>query len=216
MAKSPTEWALPWIPPTQEPAVSALAQLARPLAAWCTGQEFDGNAYYSQFSAQEMTSVERAVRRAGRRPEWRFEETELPDNESQARQYDRDRRLIAGRWINPLCLDEFRFIVDSIVGDSLADPDLELPDDDFNDALAWAEAAVCVVQQSLPYPFIDCLPYGYLGNRPVHDCWFTYASLLSHRHPRKAARWFRGLVFANPTDNLGARFFTARAPRDLT
>lgn len=209
----PTEWAMPWIPPTRPPAVAALTQLSRPLNAWCTGEEFDAEDYYSQFSAREITSVERAVRKAGSRPEWRFEEIWLPENESEAQEYDRGRRSIAGHSINPRCLAEYRMIVDGIVGDELEDPDADFPDDDLDEALAWAEAGVCVVQQSLPYPFIDCLPYGYLGNRPVHDCWFTYASLLSRRHPRKAATWFRGLVFANPPDNLGARYFRARSRR---
>ncbi|MEW2484275.1 hypothetical protein AB0876_32285 [Mycobacterium sp. NPDC049093] len=204
-------WTMPWIRPTRPPALAALTELPRPLAAWRTGEEFDVDDYYSQFSAKEMTPVERAVRKAGDRPEWRFEEIWLPDDESELEEYDKDCRLVEGYRINPRCLAEYRVMVERIVGDEFDDPEESLPDDDLAEALAWAEAGVCVLQQSLPYPFMDCLPYAILGNRAVLECWFLYASLLSRRHPRKASPWFRGLVFANPTDNLGARYYSAGA-----
>ncbi|KUM84421.1 hypothetical protein [Streptomyces pseudovenezuelae] len=40
---------------------------------------------------------------------------------------------------------------------------------DLDVALAWAAAGVCVVQQLLPYPFGDVLPYGPIGNQPAHS-----------------------------------------------
>ncbi|WP_329020304.1 hypothetical protein [Streptomyces sp. NBC_01601] len=79
-------------------------------------------------------------------------------------------------------------------------------------ALSWAAAGVCVLQQSLPYPFGDVLPYGEVDNRPAHRVVYAYATLLQLKHPRKAAAWFTAMVYFSPMDNMGARFHAPGGP----
>ena len=71
----------------------------------------------------------------------------------------------------------------------------ELDSQWFEDALARVEAGVCVIQLSLPWPFADCLTWGWIDNRPAHRLMYAYASLLQFKHPRKARKWFRAMVF---------------------
>ena len=73
---------------------------------------------------------------------------------------------------------------------------------------------MCVLQQSLPWPFRDVLLYSELDNRPAHRILFAYADLLRRRDPEAAAVWFTALVYLNPNDNVGARFIAPDGPRD--
>ncbi|CAM5468224.1 hypothetical protein [Streptomyces avidinii] len=85
-----------------------------------------------------------------------------------------------------------------------------------DEALAWAAAGVCVLQQSLPQPFHDVLLYGDTDNRPAHRILFAYASLLKLKDPGAAGPWFTALVHLNPPDNVGARFFAPEGPQVLS
>lgn len=76
----------------------------------------------------------------------------------------------------------------------------------FATAIDWAAAGICVLQQSLPWPFMAVLPYAVADNRPAHRLLYAYALLTAHQHPRKAAKWFKAMYFMNPDDNMGARF----------
>jgi hypothetical protein len=122
---------------------------------------------------------------------------------------------VAGRLIVPRCLDAY--VMEAYVAAGLGDgedpAEADIDDEDLDEALAWAEAGVCVLQQSLPWPFTDCLPYSELDNRPTHRVLYAYASLLGRRHPRKAMPWFRAMVYLNPPDNMGARFTAPGGPR---
>ncbi|MGW4894750.1 hypothetical protein ACWEQL_21145 [Kitasatospora sp. NPDC004240] len=80
-------------------------------------------------------------------------------------------------------------------------------------ALEWARAGVCVLQQSLPWPFRDVLLYGELDNRPAHRILYCYADLLRRRDPKAAAPWFTALVHLDPNDNMGTRFTVPDGPR---
>jgi hypothetical protein len=60
---------------------------------------------------------------------------------------------------------------------------------------------------------IEASAVGKLDNRPAHRILYAYASLLARRHPRKAAPWFRAMVYLNPPDNMGARFTVPGGPR---
>jgi hypothetical protein len=212
-------WSIPWIAPTSDVARSALAALDRPLRAWSTGFYFDPDDFYSG-ADRPLLPVERKVRAAGPRVEWRTECVHLPDEESSAAEsaeYESRIVTVEGFRINPRCLDDYTTIAYQYAsragwadpedgGDD--DPDVESPV--FNTALEWAAAGVCVLQQSLPWPFMDCLPYAVIDNRPAHRILYAYASLLAGKHPRLAAKWFRSLVFINPPDNMGARFYRER------
>ncbi|GHA49622.1 hypothetical protein GCM10010329_84780 [Streptomyces spiroverticillatus] len=71
---------------------------------------------------------------------------------------------------------------------------------------------MCVLQQSLPYPFRDVLLSGDTDSRPGHRLVFAYATLLRLKHPWKAAPWFTAMVYFNPMDNMGARFLAPGGP----
>jgi hypothetical protein len=63
-----------------------------------------------------------------------------------------------------------------------------------------------VIQLSPSWPFVDCLPWGWIDNRPTHRLMYAYASLLQYKHPHKARKWFRTTLFMNPPNNMGVRF----------
>lgn len=115
----------------------------------------------------------------------------------------------------PRCLDAFADHAQHIAGPDTFDEHDPTPidPDTLDEALQWAEAGVCVLQASLPWPFLDFLLYSELDNRPAHRILGTYAHLLSRKHPRKAGRWWRAMVFLNPPDNMGARFLAPRGQR---
>jgi hypothetical protein len=90
-----------------------------------------------------------------------------PDGEQTAEAtaaYDAACRDVAGRLIVPRCLDAY--VMEAYAAAGLGDgedlAEAEVDDEDLTEALEWAEAGVCVLQQSLPWPFTDCLPYGEL------------------------------------------------------
>ncbi len=89
----------------------------------------------------------------------------------------------------------------------------DVPSRELGAALEWAHAGVCVLQQSLPWPFTDVLLYGELDNRPAHRILYCYADLLRRRAPKAAAVWFTALVYLNPNNNLGARFIAPGGPQ---
>ena len=211
------KWAMPWVPPTGRLTQEAMRVLDRPLLAWPNG-EFDAEEYYEDFPASEISTLEREVRKLGTRPAWRMERVWLPDGEQaedETAAFEAACRDVAGRSIMPRCLDAY--VMEAYAAAGLGDGEdpanADLDDNDLDEALAWAEAGVCVLQQSLPWPFTDCLPYSELDNRPAHRILYAYASLLSRRHPRKAAPWFRAMVYYNPPDNMGARFTAPGGPR---
>ena len=83
-------------------------------------------------------------------------------------------------------------------------------------ALGWAESRVVVVQQCLPWPFTGALPYAVLDNRPMHRAPYSYARNVHAHLPRTAKRCFLAMVYANPTDNMGARDFVSSSRPSLT
>jgi hypothetical protein len=92
------------------------------------------------------------------------------------------------------------------LGDGEDPADADIDDEDLEEALAWAEAGVCVLQLSLPWPFTDCLPYGEPDNRPARRVLYPTPACSPDGTPRKAAPWYRAMVYYNPLDNMGARF----------
>jgi hypothetical protein len=207
-------WAMPWVRPSGDIARAVLAKLDRPLRVWQTGFDFDAEEYYTQFQASEISSAERKVRETGRRMEWRMERVWQPDEESpdaEIKIYETGRRLVDDVTLNPRCLDDYVTIAYDFAGYLDGEPPAERPPASrLASALAWSEAGVCVLQQSLPWPFIDCLPYNELDNRPAHRLLYVYARLLATEHPRKAQQLFRAMLFMNPPDNMGARYHLGR------
>lgn len=173
------KWVMPWIPPTGAATQAALRALDRPLVAWPNG-EFDSEEYYAGFPASEMSALEREVRKLGTRPTWRMERIWFPDSEASPEEtatYEAACRDVAGRMIMPRCLDAF--VMEAYAAAGLGEGEdpggADIDDEDFGEALAWAEAGVCVLQQSLPWPFTCCLPYGGTRqparpSRPVRVC----------------------------------------------
>lgn len=218
------EGVMPWLPPTQPLTVEALGKLDRPLAAWMLDPElhlFDAQDYYAQFADEPggLSRLEKSIAQLAPRPEWRIERIWLPDEETAPEEeaaYEAGAVTIAGHILHPRCLDAYATIAYDLAG--LADGEDEDTEDsdvpgDLEEALSWARAGVCVLQQSLPFPFRDVLTYGELDNRPAHRLLYAYADLLRRKHPRKAAPWFTALVYLNPADNLGARFVAPSGPR---
>ncbi|GAA2753436.1 hypothetical protein [Kitasatospora cinereorecta] len=72
---------------------------------------------------------------------------------------------------------------------------------------------MCVLQQSLPWPFRDVLLYSELDNPPAHRILYCQTDLLRRRDPKAAAAWFTALVYLNPMDNMGARFVAPDGPQ---
>ncbi|WP_069162885.1 hypothetical protein [Nocardia altamirensis] len=210
--------AVPWIAPTGLVAGQALRQLDRPLLAWRTEQRFDPAQCYDDNPAGSLTTPEREVRALGARAEWRMERIWLPDGEESEQDreaYESGCREICGRFLHPQCLDAYAELAYSLAGDPEDNPGQASSDEEreaITHGLEWAAAGVCVLQQSLPWPFTECLPYGEIDNRPAHRVLFAYAALLYRLHPRKAMAWFRALVYLSPLDNLGARLYFA-APK---
>ncbi len=206
---------MPWLAPTGVVVQDALTQLDRPLAAWRTQWSFDPDEFYSDPDCGPLTAPEREVKKLGKRPEWRMERVWLPDGEEsdqEHEEYTTGCRDIAGEMVHPRCLDAYTEIAYGIAGTLHDDPDIALTEEDravLSGALQWAEAGVCVLQQSLPFPFVDCLNYRELDNRPAHRVIHAYASILHRLHPRKALPWFRSQVYMSPDDGLGARFYFA-------
>ncbi|MEU7802574.1 hypothetical protein AB0B10_25275 [Micromonospora arborensis] len=210
------KWIMPWVPPTAPVAQEALTALDRPLMAWRDFGEFDSDDFYSDYPPREISQLEREVRKLGMRRVWRMErvwqpDAETPDAESEAHQ--RASRQVGGALIVPRCLDDY--VMQAYRAADLGDdPVASLgARADLDEALEWAQAGICVLQQSLPWPFVDVLRYALLDNRPAHRVLYAYATLLHHRQPRKAGSWFRAMVYLDPNDNLGARFRAPGGPR---
>ncbi|MFD5083426.1 hypothetical protein ACFWOG_12405 [Kitasatospora sp. NPDC058406] len=142
-----------------------------------------------------------------------------PDEES-GEAYEKASVAIGDRRLHPRDLDAYATIAYEVAGlrqdgeDGFDDEDDqgEVPGE-LDAALEWARAGVCVLQQSLPWPFTDVLLYGELDNRPAHCILYCYADLLRRRDPKAAAVWFTALVYLNPNDNLGARFIAPGGPQ---
>ena len=150
-----------------------------------------------------------------------------PDGESAAgydAAYEKAAVTIGDRRLHPRDLDAYAAIAFELAGLGEGDDDgFDDEDDDegqgevpgeLDAALEWARAGVCVLQQSLPWPFRDVLLYSELDNRPAHRILFAYADLLRWRDPEAAAVWFTALVYLNPSDNIGARVIAPDGPRD--
>ncbi|WP_162829996.1 hypothetical protein [Amycolatopsis palatopharyngis] len=75
--------AMPWLPPTGSVTQEALRALDRPLRAWPDG-EFDVEECYAGFPSNEISTLEREVRKLGTRPTWRMERVWFPDCEQSA------------------------------------------------------------------------------------------------------------------------------------
>lgn len=209
---------MPWLPPGPV-AQQALAVLGHPLHACATGFYFDAEDCYADWAEErKLTRVEKAIRDLGDRLEWRFERVWSLDAESSDEEiaaYEKGTKTVANCRINPRCLDDYVLRANQLmesIGMDEDNPDWELGSDSesvavHREALEWAEAGVVVLQQSLPWPFFGVIPYSINDNRPVHRALFAYASILAAKHPRKAKPWFRAMLFMNPNDNLGVRYF---------
>ncbi|WP_128380445.1 hypothetical protein [Streptomyces cavernae] len=220
--KAALEGVMPWLTPTGL-ASEALEKLDRPLLAWMQDPElhmFDSAAHYAEYADEPggLSRLERQIAKLPPRPEWEMERVWSPDEETDEAYdaaYEKACVTIGGRRLHPRDLDAYTAIAYELA--DLADQDEEFdPNDvesedelvrgDLDAALAWAAAGVCVLQQSLPYPFRDVLPYGPIDNRPAHCLVYAYANLLQLKHPRKAGAWFTAMVYFSPMDNMGARF----------
>lgn len=226
VVKATLEGVMPWLPPTGKVTVEALAKLDRPLIAWATESWFDSAAYYARFADEPrvLSRLEEKVAPLAPRREWRMERVWSPDDESDDDHdaaYEKASVDIGGHRLHPRDLDAYTTLAwnyaDLSGDDDFLDAEAgtggltEVPGD-LTTALAWAAAGVCVLQQSLPYPFGDILLHGDNDNRPAHRIVYAYASLLRVKHPRKAAPWFTALVYLNPMDNFGARFLAPGGP----
>ncbi|MEU1630264.1 hypothetical protein ABZ746_34190 [Streptomyces sp. NPDC020096] len=217
------EGTLPWLSPEGKLTREALAKLDRPLGAWMRDPElnwFDSAAHYAECADEPggLSPLEKKIAKLPGRPEWAMERVWLPDEESGPEHdeaYTKACVAIGGHHLHPRCLDAYTTIAYDYAGleddDDFEDaeegkPGIDHVTGDLDTALAWAAAGVCVLQQSLPHPFRDVLPYGETDNRAAHRILFAYASLLRIKDPRKADPWFTALVYLNPMDNMGARF----------
>uniref|UniRef100_UPI003F495804 hypothetical protein n=1 Tax=Amycolatopsis sp. CA-096443 TaxID=3239919 RepID=UPI003F495804 len=201
--EEPPDRSMPWVPPTGRITRKALAALDRPILAW---QED----CYAQFPADETGPLQREAAKLGARPTRRLERLWQPNEESgpdELAAYEAACRDVDGVRLAPRCLDDFdeRACLAAGLRDSDDGDPVPIDPQALDEALAWAEAGVCVLQASLPWPFQDCLLYGQADNRPAHRVLRTYAGLLSRKRPRDAARWRRALAFLNPPDSIGAR-----------
>ncbi|MFD8782515.1 hypothetical protein [Kitasatospora sp. NPDC059599] len=149
-----------------------------------------------------------------------------PDEESSEAYeaaYEKVSVTISDRQLRPRDLVAYATIAYELAGLREGDGDFGDNEDDQGDvdpegldaALEWARAGVCVLQQSLPFPFTDVLLYSELDNRPAHRLLFAYADLLRRRDPKAAALWFTALVYLNPNDNMGARFIAPDGPAPI-
>lgn len=214
---------MPWLLPSGL-AAEALRMLDRPLLAWMQDPEFhmfDSAEFYAEYKDEPggLSRLERKISKLPPRPEWALERVWTPDDETSEAYdaaYDKASVVIGGHRLHPRDLDAYTTIAYQLA--DLADDDFDpaegeneadLAHGDLDAALSWAAAGVCVLQQSLPHPFRDVLPYGNTDNRPAHRVVYAYAHLLHLRQPREAAAWFTAMVYFSPMDNLGARF---RAP----
>ncbi len=201
--------ALPWVAPTAPFTRLVLDSLDRPLRAWDTGQVFDVEDFYE--GTFNRSPLDRAIRAAGNRNEWRIEDVPLADHESSPAEralYEQGVKTIGGFMFNPLALDHYVMQAYSFAesaglyydeymdNEDASPPEIQSPS--YRDAMAWAEAGVCVLQQSLPWPFLDCLPSSVIDNRPAHRLLNAYAKLLGYNHPRKAGAWFKAIAFIDP------------------
>ncbi|MDQ1042148.1 hypothetical protein [Streptomyces sp. V4I2] len=222
--KAALEGVMPWLAPAGL-AVEALAKLDRPLLAWMRDPEFhlfDSAAHYTEYEEEPggLSRLEKKIAKLPPRPEWAMERVWTPDAESgeaYEAAYEKACVTIGGHLLHPRDFDAYTAIAYKLADLTDRDGDFD-PDDleneadlvrgDLEAALSWAAAGVCVLQQSLPYPFRDVLPYGDTDNRPAHRLVFAYASLLRLKNPRQSAAWFTAMVYFSPMDNMGARFFT--------
>ncbi|MGW2543155.1 hypothetical protein ACWC5I_20335 [Kitasatospora sp. NPDC001574] len=222
VAKS-LEGTLPWLVPSGL-AAEALAALDRPLLAWIQDpeyNEFDSADFYAEHreAGDKLSPLEKRIAELPVRQSWRTERVWSPDEESSERYdaaYEKASVTIGDRRLHPRDLDAYATIAYEVAGlhqDDDEDNQGEVPGE-LDAALEWARAGVCVLQQSLPWPFTDVLLYSELDNRPAHRILFAYADLLRRRDPKAAAGWFTALVYLNPNDNLGARFIAPDGPRD--
>ncbi|MET9108362.1 hypothetical protein [Streptomyces zhihengii] len=219
------EGVMPYLAPTGL-AVRALAALNRPPPAWQEDPEFggfDSAGHYAAYADEPgaLSPLEKKIAQLPTRPTWRMERVWTPDEESDARYdaaYDKASVSLDGSRLHPRDLDAYCAIAYAIAGLDQGD-DADGVDGgtvracgDVDTALSWAAAGVCVLQQSLPYPFTDVLLWGEIDNRPAHRVLFAYATLLGLKDEKAAGPWFTALVYLNPMDNIGARFFTPGGP----
>lgn len=224
MTETPA-WVMPWLTPGTV-ARQALAAMPYPLRACETGFTFDPDSFEGYgddyllvegAAKKRIRAVEKSMRDLGERLEWRFERIWALDEESTPEEvaaYEKSAKPVAGRYINPRCLDDYvihAYQLMESIGMHEDNPDWELGTDTksatvYQDALDWAQAAVVVLQQSLPWPFTGVLPYPQIDNRPVHRALFAYALLLDAKSKRNAKPWFRAMLYMNPEDNMGARY----------
>ncbi|MEV6421659.1 hypothetical protein [Streptomyces sp. NPDC051662] len=205
------EGVMPWLRATGEIAELVKAELDRPLAAAVGSTEhdlFDADSYYDE---ERRTPLEKKIAALAARPMWRMERVWLPDSETDPEEteaYDQACVEIDGRLLHLRCLDAYTELAYSTAGlhegEDFAQDGVP---GDLLEALDWAEAGVWLIQQSLPFPFRDVLQYGAIDNRPAIRMVFAYATLLRAKSPRKATPWFRALVYMDPEDRIGARYF---------
>lgn len=212
------QWSMPWLAPGPI-ARQALAVLPHPLHACQTGAYFDAEEFYDQWeSERRLRKVEKEIRAAGNRLEWRLERVWAVDDEStpeERAKYEESATSVAGYDINPRCLDDYVTVAYDLmatIGMDEDDPDWGLGRDPqsvavYEAALDWARAGVVLLQQSLPWPFTGVLPWAVNDNRPAHRAVFVYALLLAARSPKRAKPWFRAMLYMNPDDNMGVTSF---------
>ncbi len=217
----PPKWAMPWVRPGVL-AQQALAVLPSPLCACATGFTFDAEDFYETTYDEDdpplrLTAVEKSIRELGERMEWRIERVWALDDESTPEEtaaYEKGVKRVAECDINPRCLDDYSLRAWELlatVGYDDDNPDWKLGSDAesleaHSAALEWVQAGVVVLQQSLPWPFVDVLPWSVIDNRPAHRVLYAYGSLLAMRSMAQARPWFRAMLYMNPIDNLGVRY----------
>lgn len=209
---------MPWLAPGLI-ARQALAVLSYPLHACQTGTYFDADEFFEALANERrLTKLEKEIRAAGDRLEWRLERVWALDDESTSEEraaYESAVKNIGRHSINPRCLDDYVTLAYDLVasiGMHEDNPDWRLSSDPeevavYEEALDWARAGVVLLQQSLPFPFTGVLPWDVNDNRPAHRAMFVYALLTAAKSQTRAKPWFRAMLYMNPNDNMGVNDF---------
>lgn len=228
--ESSTHWWMPWLPPPAF-ALDCLAALPEPpQAVQLTDPAFDYDPATDDLESRFSKPWALDITSAGRRRTWRLSRIWLPgpdDGPADILAYLEAERDVQDLRFPPACLDYYAEQVGNAVQtirttlhekDMLTRPPLKhwTPQaiDLWEQGNSWGSAGVAVLQSALPYPFTGILDYS-LDNRPAHRLLYHYASLLAMRHPRKAYRWYRALIFMNPYDDIGVRSDVRSAQRWL-
>ncbi|MFF2751983.1 hypothetical protein ACFVVA_41410 [Kitasatospora sp. NPDC058048] len=96
---------------------------------------------------------------------------------------------IGDRQLHLRNLDTYAYEVASLHREDDDEDDQGDVPEELDATLEWARAWVCVLQQSLPWPFRDILLYRELDTRPAHRILYCCAAAPPRRLRRGSPRW---------------------------